>query len=67
MLMNQNIYLDFLIKKNNEIGVLWLCWKDCGMTSSKPFSPNMKYGGLSQKGKINFADILKNYIEIHSE
>ena len=66
--VNESEYLfRFFDKKNNEIGVLWLCWKDCGMTSSKPFSPNMNYGGLSKKGKINFADILKNYIEIHSE
>ncbi len=40
----------FYNRQNKEIGKIWLCLEDCGMTKSIPFSPNMKYGGLSQMG-----------------
>lgn len=45
----------FFDKKNDNIGTVWLCINDCGMTCSKPFSPNMKFGALSKSGreKIN--------------
>ena len=43
-------------KENKEIGKVWLCLEVCGMTESEPFSPNMKYGRLSEIGKekLNF-------------
>jgi hypothetical protein len=31
-------------------GKIYFCLDDCGMTSSKPFAPTMKFGGLSTKG-----------------
>ena len=48
--------LRFYNKENKEIGKVWLCLEGCGMTESEPFSPNMKYGGLSEIGKekLNF-------------
>jgi hypothetical protein len=48
--------LRFYNKENKEIGKVWLCLEVCGMTESEPFSPNMKYGGLSEIGKekLNF-------------
>lgn len=45
--------LRFYNKENNQIGKVWWCLEDCGMTESKPFSPNMKYSGLSETGKQN--------------
>jgi hypothetical protein len=53
--------LRFFDEKENEIGKIWLSIKDCGMTESIPFSPNMKYGGLSKVGKENIEDILNGY------
>lgn len=50
--------LRFYDNKNKEIGKIWLCLKNCGMTKSEPFSPNMKYGGLSKKGKKLLISIL---------
>ena len=31
-------------------GIIYFCLDDCGMTSSRPFAPTMKFGGLSPKG-----------------
>jgi len=50
--------LRFYDDKDNEIGKIWLCLEDCGMTGSIPFSPNMKYGGLSENGRKNINRIL---------
>lgn len=53
--------LRFFDEKENEVGKIWLCLKDCGMTKSIPFSPNMKYGGLSKLGRENIKNILNDY------
>ena len=52
--------LRFFDKNQNEINKIWICFKDCGMTFSKKFSPNMKFGGISESGKSKLAEILKN-------
>jgi hypothetical protein len=54
--------LRFYNQENNEIGKIWLCLQGCGMTKSEPFSPNMKYGGLSEIGKENLNFILKEIL-----
>ncbi len=51
--------LRFYNSNNEEIGKVWLCLEACGMTESIPFSPNMKFGGLSQIGKRRIMEILK--------
>lgn len=47
--------IDYIFKfydsKNRLIGKIDLCYNDCGMVRSKPFSPNMKYGELTVKGE----------------
>ena len=55
-------FLRFYDKNNEEIGKVWLCIEDCGMTFSKPFSPNMKFGGISKIGKVKLNQLLKSYI-----
>ena len=50
--------LRFYNSNDKEIGKVWLCLKDCGMTKSIPFSPNMKFGGISEIGKIKITKIL---------
>ncbi|MFD0864192.1 hypothetical protein ACFQ1M_18395 [Sungkyunkwania multivorans] len=42
--------LRFFDSQDNQIGKVFLCLKDCKMTKSLPFSPNMKFGGLSDIG-----------------
>ncbi|MNR45208.1 hypothetical protein D3C85_1640290 [compost metagenome] len=54
--------LRFYDNKNNEIGKIWLCLQCCGMTKSMPFSPNMKYGGLSKIGKKNINRIINKIL-----
>jgi hypothetical protein len=54
--------LRFYNKENKEIGKIWLCLEGCGMTESEPFSPNMKYGGLSKVGKENLNYILNEIL-----
>lgn len=38
---------------NNEkvVGKIYLCLDGCGMTDSRPFTPNMKFGGLTDEGQ----------------
>ena len=50
--------LRFYNKEDKEIGKIWLCLEGCGMTKSIPFSPNMKYGGLSEIGKEGIEKII---------
>jgi len=54
--------LRFYNNENKEIGKVWLCLEGCGMTESEPFSPNMKYGGLSKVGKENLNFILNEIL-----
>jgi len=46
--------IDFIFKfydsKNRLIGKVNMCYHDCGMVKSRPFSPNMKYGQLTHYG-----------------
>ena len=50
----------FFNTQEEEIGKVWLCLEDCGMTKSIPFSPRMKFGGLSEVGKEKIKAILNN-------
>jgi hypothetical protein len=43
-------YLKFYNEKNKVIGKIYFCLDDCGMTSSRPFCPAMKFGGLTENG-----------------
>lgn len=54
--------LRFYDSNDNEIGKVWLCLEGCGMTQSIPFSPNMKYGGLSENGKEKIHQILNKIV-----
>jgi hypothetical protein len=46
--------IDYIFKfydqANRLIGKVDICYHDCGMAKSKPFTPNMKYGQLSVDG-----------------
>jgi hypothetical protein len=53
--------LRFFDENENEIGKIWICLEECGMTKSIPFSPNMKYGGLSKIGREKIKDLLNDY------
>jgi len=53
--------LRFFNEKDVKIGQIWICIENCGMTEAIPFSPNMKYGGMSEKG-INRIDEIINKI-----
>ena len=55
--------LRFYNANNEEIGKLWLCLEGCGMTESVPFSPNMKYGGLSKIGRERIDKLLDSILK----
>ncbi len=62
--LNESEYiLRFFDNQENEIGTVWLCVEGCGMTESIPFSPNRKFGGLSNTGRINLDNLLKRINE----
>jgi hypothetical protein len=49
--LNESEYYCRLYNSDGKVaGKIYFCLDDCGMTSSKPFSPSMKFGGLSAKG-----------------
>lgn len=48
----------FYNEQGEKEGELWLCLENCGMTKSIPFSPNMKFGGISETGKKKILNIL---------
>ena len=54
--------LRFYNMEEKEIGKIWLCLEGCGMTKSIPFSPNMKYGGLSESGKEGVEKIINTIL-----
>lgn len=58
--INESEYIfRFYNHKNVEIGKIWICLNDCGMTESIPFSPTMKFGALSKLGKENISEIIQ--------
>ncbi len=49
--LNESKYYCRLYNADGKVaGKIYFCLDDCGMTSSRPFSPAMKFGGLSTKG-----------------
>src|SRR5574341_394917 len=52
----------FYNERGAVVGKLYACLKECRMTSSRPFSPRMKLGQLSEKG---LHDINKLILEIN--
>ncbi len=52
----------FYNDSDEEVGIVWLCLEGCGMTKSKPFCPNMKFGGLSNIGKVRITKLLNRTI-----
>jgi hypothetical protein len=52
-------YCKFYNDKNEVIGKMYFCLDKCGMTSSKPFCPTMKFGGLSEKGQKFIEQLIK--------
>lgn len=57
--INESEYIiRFFDEDDNEIGKVFLCLKGCGMTKSLPFSPNMKFGGLSDFGMKKLLGII---------
>lgn len=53
-----NYFFRFFNKDDKEIGKLWVCHENCGMTEMKPWIPTTKYGGLSEIGKSKLAELV---------
>ena len=45
---------------NKVVGKLYLSTTDCGRISSRPFSPSMKFGGLSETGRDRLNKLISN-------
>ena len=48
----------FFNDDDNQIGQIWLSLDDTWMTKSRPFSPNMKYGSLSEIGAKKILELI---------
>ncbi|MCG8328039.1 MAG: hypothetical protein MI974_10160 [Chitinophagales bacterium] len=51
-------FFRFFNEENKEIGKLWVCYDGCGMTELRPWVPATKYGGFSEKGKLEFIELI---------
>ncbi|PQJ17047.1 hypothetical protein BST93_10265 [Nonlabens tegetincola] len=49
----------FFDQNDTQIGKIWLSTDDTWMTKSRPFSPNMKYGSLSETGAKEILELIK--------
>ncbi len=45
---------------NKVVGKLYFCTTDCGRISSRPFTPSMKFGGLSETGQYRINKLISN-------
>jgi hypothetical protein len=53
-------YIKLYNSENVTVGKIYICMKDCGMTSARPFCPAMKFGGLSGKGIKWLNELINN-------
>ncbi|MCC7297655.1 MAG: hypothetical protein IT244_04925 [Bacteroidia bacterium] len=53
-------YFKLYNDKNKVVGKIYFCLDDCGMTSSTPFCPSMKFGGLSEKGQTKIEKLIND-------
>ncbi len=49
----------FFDDNDTRIGKVWISTDDTWMTKSRPFSPNMKYGSLSETGAKRILELIK--------
>ncbi|GGI57794.1 hypothetical protein GCM10011444_21030 [Winogradskyella haliclonae] len=60
--LNESNYIFRFYNENDiKVGEIWLCSDHCSNIESIPFSPNMKFGGISEIGKDNM-DLILNKI-----
>jgi hypothetical protein len=53
-------YFRLYNQENKVVGKIYFCMDKCGMTSSIPFCPSMKFGALSEVGRINIKRFIEN-------
>ena len=51
-------YFKLYNEKDKVIGKIYFCLDSCGMTSSRPFCPAMKFCGLTEKGLKQIRNII---------
>jgi hypothetical protein len=55
----------YILRFYNEdkiVGKIYLCLDKCGMIDTKPFTPNIKFGGLTNEGQKRLESIIDNKI-----
>jgi hypothetical protein len=53
-------YLLRFYNGSKVVGKIYLCLDKCGMTDTRPFTPNVKFGGLSDKGQKKLESIIND-------
>lgn len=46
-------------KQDQSIGKIYFCLDGCGQVFAEPFSPRMKFGGLSKKGLMDISGLIR--------
>ena len=44
--------------RNQVVGKIYLCLEGCGMINTRPFTPNVKFGALTEEGRRELESIL---------
>lgn len=53
-------YFKLYNDKNKLVGQIYFCLNKCGMTSSRPFCPLMKFGKLSNEGQAKIQKLIND-------
>jgi hypothetical protein len=56
--IRESEYILRFYNKDKIVGKIYLCLEGCGMTASRPFTPNKKFGGLTNEGQKRLESIL---------
>ena len=54
-----DFFFRFYDSEEKELGKFWVCFEACGMTAISPQLSSTKYGNLSERGKSNFTELIK--------
>jgi hypothetical protein len=56
----------YILRFYNEgkiVGKIYLCLDKCGMIDTKPFTPNVKFGGMTNEGQKRLESIIDDKIK----
>lgn len=59
-LYRESEYILRFYSEDKIVGKIYLCLDNCGMIDTKPFTPNVKFGGLTNEGQKKLESIIED-------